>query len=85
MVDDVGQRVDPTGDPALLLESAGNRDVLFHRVARGDPAPLHSLKRTFRSRRAVDGKKYSTFPVWAEVGKIEKTSSIYSGTFDSYF
>ena len=56
MVDDVGQRVDPTGDPALLLESAGNRDVLFHRVARGDPAPLRSLKRTFRSRRAVDGE-----------------------------
>ena len=69
MVDDVGQRVDPTGDPALLLESAGNRDVLFHRVARGDPAPLRSLKRTFRSRRAVDGEEYSTFPVRAEVGK----------------
>ena len=72
MVDDVGQRVDPTGDPVLLLESAGNRDMLFHRVARRVPAPLRSLKRTFRSRRAVDGKKYSTFPVWAEVGKAEK-------------
>ena len=59
MVDDVGQRVNPTGKPALLLESAGNRDVLFHRVARRVPAPLHSLKRTFRSRRAVDGKNYS--------------------------
>ena len=46
--------------------------VLVHRVARGDPAPLRSLKRTFRSRRAVDGGKYSTFPVWAEVGKMEK-------------
>ena len=62
MVDDVGQRVDSTGDPALLLESTGNRDVVFHRVARGDPAPLHSLKRTFRSRRAVDGKSIAYSP-----------------------
>lgn len=69
MVDDVGQRVDSTGDPALLLESAGNRDVLFHRVARGVPAPLHSLTRTFRSRWAVDGEEYSTFLGWTEVGK----------------
>ena len=61
MVDNVGQRVDSTGEPALLLESAGNRDVLFHRVARGDPAPLRSLKRTFRSRRAVDGKSIAHY------------------------
>ena len=81
MVDDIGQRVDLTGKPALLLERAGNRDVLFHRVARGDPAPLRSLKRTFRSRRAVDGESIAHSPYGRKGAKWRNASSIYLRRF----
>lgn len=61
-----------------FTEEAAHADcVLVHRVARGDPAPLRSLKRTFRSRRAVDGEKYSTLPVRVEGENLKNRSSIY--------
>ncbi len=66
-------------DFAPVNNLGANADFFFvHASARGDPAPLHSLERTFRSRRAVDGEIIAHFAQVRKWVKPGNASSIYS-------